>query len=95
MKSLINNPVKVFATGFIVLVLLSVPLFYIRIICEASLLTGMPVDVRKVVISPSDLDVSSRTSSFLWDFRLFSSENPGRAPLERLFLLLRHKLYVF
>jgi hypothetical protein len=55
MKSLINNPVKVFATGFIVLVLLSVPLFYIRIICETSLLEGIPLEVRKVVLSPSGL----------------------------------------
>lgn len=55
MKSLINYPVKVFATGFIVLVLLSLPLFYIRKICEGFLLEGMPQDVRKVVISPSGL----------------------------------------
>ncbi|MDT8300449.1 MAG: hypothetical protein RQ760_03130 [Sedimentisphaerales bacterium] len=55
MKSLTNNPVKVFATGFIVLVLLSLPLFYIRIICEANLLEGIPQGVRKVAISPSGL----------------------------------------
>ena len=55
MKHLTNNPVKVFATGFIVLVLLSVPLFYIRITCEMSLLEGMPQDVRKVAILPSGL----------------------------------------
>ncbi len=55
MKPLINYPVKVFATGFIVLVLLSLPLFYIRKICEGSLLEGMPQDVRKVAITPSGL----------------------------------------
>ncbi|MBC8472267.1 MAG: hypothetical protein H8D56_22625 [Planctomycetes bacterium] len=55
MKFLINNPVKVFATGFIVLVLLSLPLFYIRIICEASLLEGMPPEVKMVPINPSGL----------------------------------------
>jgi len=55
MKPLINYPVKVFAAGFIVLVLLSLPLFYIRKICEMSLLEGMPQEVRKVVISPSGL----------------------------------------
>jgi len=55
MKPLINNPVKVFATGFIVLVLLSLPLFYIRIICEANLLDGMSRDVRMVAILPSGL----------------------------------------
>ncbi|NQT00907.1 MAG: hypothetical protein HQ580_02680 [Planctomycetes bacterium] len=55
MKHLINNPVKVFATGFIVLVLLSLPLFYIRITCEASLLEGMLREVKSVSISPSGL----------------------------------------
>ena len=55
MKHLTNNPVKVFATGFIVLVLLSLPLFWLRFTCEASLLEGMPVDVRKVAILPSGL----------------------------------------
>lgn len=55
MKHLTNNPVKVFATGFIVLVLLSLLLFFIRFTCEASLLEGMPQDVRTVVISPSGL----------------------------------------
>ncbi len=55
MKSLINYPVKVFATGFIVLVLLSLPLFYIRIFCEASLLEGMLREVKSVTISPSGL----------------------------------------
>ncbi len=55
MKSLINNPVKVFATGFIVLVLLSLPLFFIRKICEASLLDGMLREVKSVSINPSGL----------------------------------------
>jgi len=55
MKSLNNNPVKVFATGFTVLVLLSLPLFYIRIFCEASLLEGMLSEVKSVSITPSGL----------------------------------------
>jgi hypothetical protein len=55
MKSLISYPVKVFATGFIVLVLLSLPLFYIRITCEASLLEGILREVKSVSISPSGL----------------------------------------
>ncbi|MHC4534228.1 MAG: hypothetical protein ACYS6K_09760 [Planctomycetota bacterium] len=55
MKSLINYPVKVFATGFIVLVLLSLPLFYIRFICEMSILVGMTDEVRSVSFNPSGL----------------------------------------
>ena len=55
MKHLTNNPVKVFATGFIVLVLLSLPLFYIRITCEAILLEGMLREVKRVSINPSGL----------------------------------------
>ncbi|MCP4609909.1 MAG: hypothetical protein GY845_14470 [Planctomycetes bacterium] len=55
MKHLTNNPVKVFATGFIVLVLLSLPLFWLRFTCEASLFEGMPIDVKKVAILPSGL----------------------------------------
>jgi len=55
-KSLaLNYPVKVFATGFIVLVLLSLPLFWIRFACEASLLEIMPRETRSVSISPSGL----------------------------------------
>ncbi|MBW7991686.1 MAG: hypothetical protein FVQ84_16955 [Planctomycetes bacterium] len=55
MKHLTNNPVKVFATGFIVLVLLSLPMFYIRFFCEASLLEGMLHEVKDVSMSPSGL----------------------------------------
>ncbi len=60
MKSLIkglalNYSVKVFATGFIVLVLLSLPLFWIRSACEASLLGIMARGTRSVSISPSGL----------------------------------------
>jgi hypothetical protein len=55
MKSLINNPVKVFATGFIVLVLLCLPLFWLRFTCEAFLLDGLLSEVKSVSISPSGL----------------------------------------
>lgn len=55
MKSLIkgltlNYPVKVFATGFVVLVLLSLPLFWIRSACETSLAIMMPDDAKGVRI---------------------------------------------
>ena len=55
MKPLINYPVKVFATGFIVLVLLSLPLFWIRSACETSLIEGMPRGTGYVSITPSRL----------------------------------------
>ena len=60
MKSLIkglvlNYSVKVFATGFIVLVLLSLPLFWIRSSCETSLLEIMPRGTGSVSIIPSGL----------------------------------------
>ncbi len=45
----------VFATGFIVLVLLSLPLFWIRFICEASLAEAMSPEARNVSIRPSGL----------------------------------------
>ncbi|MCH7557851.1 MAG: hypothetical protein IIB56_10390 [Planctomycetes bacterium] len=60
MKSLIkglalNYSVKVFATGFIVLVLLSLPLFWIRSACETSLAVRMSDDAKGVRIEPSGL----------------------------------------
>ncbi len=55
MKSLINYPVKVFATGFVVLVLLSIPLFWFRFLCQTSLAVRMPSDARNVSIRPSGL----------------------------------------
>ncbi len=55
MKSLIkgltlNYSVKVFATGFIVLVLLSLPLFWVRSACETFLAIRMPGDAGRVRI---------------------------------------------
>jgi len=55
MKPLINYPVKVFATGFVVLVLLSLPLLWIRSACETSLIEGMPRGAGYVSITPSRL----------------------------------------
>ncbi len=60
MKSLIkgltlNYPVKVFATGFIVLVLLSLLLFWIRFACEASLSVSLAQEAKYVSITPSGL----------------------------------------
>ena len=55
MKSVINYPLKVFATGFIVLVFLSLPLFWMRFACQTSLTVRMPDMARSVSISPTGL----------------------------------------
>jgi len=60
MKTLIkglalNYPVKVFATGFVVLTLLSIPLFWFRFICWTSLSVNMPDDAKRVFVRPSGL----------------------------------------
>jgi len=51
----ISYPVKVFATGFFVLTLLSIPLFWFRFLCEMSLASRMPLDARYANIRPSGL----------------------------------------
>ncbi len=51
----LNYPVKVFATGFVVLALLSIPLFWFRFACETSLAVRMSDDVKSVFIRPSGL----------------------------------------
>jgi hypothetical protein len=43
-----THPIKVLATGFVVLVLLSLPLFWIRFICEASITAGMPEETQSI-----------------------------------------------
>jgi len=63
MKSLIkglvlNYPVKVFATGFVVLVLLSLPLFWFRSVCETSLAIRMPDDAKDVRIKGEDVRIA-------------------------------------
>ena len=55
MKSQISYPLKVLATGFVVLTVLSIPLFWFRYLCEMSLASRMPRDARDVVIMPSGL----------------------------------------
>ncbi len=51
----LNYPVNVFATGFVVLTLLSIPLFWFRFICHTSLSVNMPNDTKGVFIRPSGL----------------------------------------
>ena len=55
MKTLINYPVKVLVTGLIVLIFLSLPLFWIRLACEASITENIPEDARIVEIKPTGL----------------------------------------
>jgi len=55
MKSVIKNCVKIVATGFVVLLLLSLPLFWARWLSEASIDSMIPRECREVSISPSGL----------------------------------------
>jgi hypothetical protein len=55
MKSFINNGVKIIATGFIVLVLLSLPLFWGRLLSEARIGMMIPDKCSYVSIKPSGL----------------------------------------
>ncbi len=53
MKLLTNYPVRVMATCFVVLTLLSIPLFWLRFICRMSLAVRIPEAVKNVSIEPS------------------------------------------
>jgi len=55
MKSIIKNCVKIIATGFVVLVLLSLPLFRARYFCEAAICDKMFRDSTQIRIEPSGL----------------------------------------
>lgn len=55
MKPLTNYPVRVFATGAIVLTLLSIPLFWFRFLCQICLPGRIPDDARQVSIQSSGL----------------------------------------
>ena len=53
MKLLTNYPVRVLATGFVVLTLLSIPLFWLGFLCRVSLSVRAPDSVRDKRIEPS------------------------------------------
>ena len=55
MKPVIKNCVKIVATGFVVLLLLSLPLFWARCFCEAVIFDTMPPHSTEVRIEPSGL----------------------------------------
>jgi hypothetical protein len=55
MKSSVNHTIKVLATGFVVLLLLSLPLFWCRWLCEIILAEMMPRDCREIGLRPSGL----------------------------------------
>ena len=55
MESVKNYPVKVFATGFVVLVLISLPLFWGRLFCQVFLSNIVPRQAETVRIEPSRL----------------------------------------
>ncbi|MEJ2704338.1 MAG: hypothetical protein P8Z79_18030 [Sedimentisphaerales bacterium] len=55
MKSSISYPIRVFATGFVVLTLFSIPAFWLRFLCRVSLSVRIPGDLTNVSIEPSGL----------------------------------------
>ena len=55
MKSQINNILKVLATGFVALLLFSLPLFWGRVLCEVNLADMMPRDSEEITLRPSGL----------------------------------------
>ena len=55
MKLSTNHIVRVLATGFVVLILLSILLFWIGFLCNVSLFEFMPNEIKSVTIEPSGL----------------------------------------
>jgi hypothetical protein len=55
MKSKIKYAVKVFAAGFIVIVLLSIPLFWLRLICQEILGENLPSEAKCINMQPCGL----------------------------------------
>ena len=55
MKRFINYPIRVLATGFVVLTLVSILLFWIRFLCSVNLSEIMPDEIKSAVIEPSGL----------------------------------------
>jgi len=55
MKSRSNYPIQVLAAGFLVLVFLSLSLFWARLVCKSILAEIMPMDYRTVEIEPCEL----------------------------------------
>jgi len=74
----LNYPVKVFATGFVVLTLLSIPLFWFRFACESSLAVRMPDDAKDILIGPSGLvpPELENDSNVVSHSRVFASMQP-------------------
>ena len=86
MNSAIKYPMKVLATGFVVLVLLSLPLFWIRFACETSIAAGMPDETQSIDrvqpcgIVPAELENDPNVADH--------SSVSARLQSERLFLSL-------
>jgi hypothetical protein len=55
MKRFTNYSVQVLATGFVVLTLVSILLFWIRFLCSVSLSERMPDEIKSIVFEPSGL----------------------------------------
>jgi len=55
MKRFTNCSVRILATGFVVLTLVSILLFWIRFLCSTSLSERMPDEIKSIVFEPSGL----------------------------------------
>ena len=55
MRSSVNKVIRIVSTEFIVLVLFSLLLFWIRLWCNFSLLENAPYNINEVTITPSRL----------------------------------------
>jgi len=84
MRSAINNGVRIIATGFVVLLLLSLPLFWARWLSEARICMMIPDECREVSIKPSGLvpPELENDSKVVYHSEVSASMNPG----EPLFL---------
>jgi len=75
MKPSCRYTINVLATGFVVLVLLSLPLFWARFWCEAALTEGLPYEATQCEITPSGLvpdkfenDPNTASHSRFWSY---------------------------
>jgi len=84
MRSAINNGVRIIAAGFVVLLSLSLPLFWARWVSEARICMMIPDECREVRIKPSGLvpPELENDSKVVYHSEVSASMNPG----EPLFL---------
>jgi hypothetical protein len=72
-----GKQINVIATGFIVLVLFSLVLFWARFICWKNLIDNIPSDSRSIIIRPTGLIPGELASTQVKGFRRYSASEPG------------------